>query len=61
MSAKHYILWYILEKSKSELGFSNMASILNYHIASLEVTLPLLQMEQTVLWADSHQELLQLR
>lgn len=40
-----------IEKSKSELGF---ASILNHHIASLEVTLPLLQMEQAILWAESH-------
>lgn len=40
-----------IEKSKHDLGFT---SILNYHIASLELTLPLLQMEQAILWAESH-------
>ena len=39
------------EKSKSKLGF---ASILNHYIASLEVAVPLMQMEQAIVWAESH-------
>ena len=46
---QHYVTH--VEKSKHDLGFT---SILNYHIASLELTLPLFQMEQAILWAESH-------
>lgn len=46
---QHYVSR--VEKSKHDLGFT---SILNDHIASLELTLPLLQMEQAILWAESH-------
>jgi len=38
-------------KIQHDLGFT---SILNYHIASLELTLPLLHMEQAILWEESH-------
>lgn len=39
------------EKSKSDLGF---VSILNYHLTSLQVILPLLQMQQAMLLVESH-------
>lgn len=50
-----------IEKSKSELGFGNIAFVLNDHIASIEFTLPLLQIEKTDCGQKAMQELLQLR